>query len=177
MIFFLFSHHCAFRLADIIHHRSYDFISRYDFLFQFTSTFKRQQKLIEKLHKFTESVIKARRNELLNHFDEIDEDSGKKKKALLDLLLTSTIEGKSLNDSDIREEIDTFMFEVVNNHYNVQVQLNKTSLLIFHCQGHDTTASGIAFTLYNIAKHGDIQRKCFEEVQSVLSDDDNLTMQ
>lgn len=95
------------RLADIIHHRSYDFISRYDFLFQFTTTYKRQQMLIGKLHNFTESVIKARRNELLNA--EIDIT---KKKALLDILLTATVDGKSLNDVEIREEIDTFMFEV-----------------------------------------------------------------
>lgn len=57
------------------------------------------------------------------------------------------------------------------------MQLIKTC---FHCQGHDTTASGIAFTLYNIAKHDDIQKKCYEEVQSVLlSDDDsqNLSIQ
>lgn len=56
------------------------------------------------------------------------------------------------------------------------MQLIKTC---FHCQGHDTTASGIAFTLYNIAKHDDIQKKCYEEVQSVLLSDDsqNLSIQ
>jgi cytochrome P450 family 4 len=39
-------------------------------------------------------------------------DDQKKKKALLDLLLTTTIDGKPLTNSDIREEIDTFIFEV-----------------------------------------------------------------
>lgn len=109
-------HHLFFRLADIIHHRTYDFISRYDFLFQFTPTYKRQQKLIAKLHKFTESVIKARREELLNNIHEkADSDARKKKKALLDLLLTASVDGKGLNDLEIREEIDTFMFEVSQN--------------------------------------------------------------
>lgn len=60
------------------------------------------------MHSFTEKVIKQRRNELINNFDESD----KKKKALLDLLLTTSIDGKGLTDLDIREEIDTFMFEV-----------------------------------------------------------------
>lgn len=65
--------------------------------------------MIESLHHFTESVIKARRDELLTNGEEINE---KKKKALLDLLLTTTMDGKALTNSDIREEIDTFMFEV-----------------------------------------------------------------
>lgn len=112
-IFFFFT-----RLADIIHRRSYDFMSRYDFLFKFTKTYKRQQELIQALHYFTDSVIKARRNELLTNGEVTDE---KKKKALLDLLLTTTIDGKALTNTDIREEIDTFMFEVgsfIKLHYN-----------------------------------------------------------
>lgn len=46
----------------------------------------------------------------------------------------------------------------------------------FHCQGHDTTASALAFTLYNIARHEDIQRKCYEEVLSVLGSDGRVTL-
>ncbi|XP_070494539.1 cytochrome P450 4d1-like [Chironomus tepperi] len=145
-------------LADIVHRRSYDIIERSDMLFKFTKAYKRQQLLISELHKFTDTVISSRRKELKNKKSSgtesiEDEFFGKKKKALLDLLLEIQIDGKYLSDDDIREEIDTFMFE-----------------------GHDTTASALAFTLYNIAKHEDIQRKCYEEIQNIVGSDGRFNM-
>lgn len=64
------------------------------------------------------------------------------------MLLQSTIKGKQLTNYDIREEVDTFMFE-----------------------GHDTTTSGISFTCYLIARHPAVQQKLFEEIRQVIGDD------
>lgn len=106
------------RLADIIHRRSYDFLLRYDFLFNFTPTYQRQQKLIKSLHDFTDKVIVARREKLLSGDCEVDNNNeegigSRRKMALLDLLLQSSVDGHQLTNLDIREEIDTFMFEVI----------------------------------------------------------------
>ncbi len=64
----------------------------------------------------------------------------------LDILLTAQDEeGKGLTDKEIRDEADTFMFE-----------------------GHDTTTSGMSWTLYCLAKHPEHQDKVREEVKNVL---------
>lgn len=112
----------------------------------------RQDKLITILHNFTMNVIEERRKivkEKLQTNDintEIDEDIGvKKRMAFLDVLLQSTAEGKALTNDDIREEVDTFMFE-----------------------GHDTTTSAICFALYLIARHSQVQQKLYKEIVEVL---------
>ena len=64
----------------------------------------------------------------------------------LDILLTAKDEeGNGLTDLEIRNEADTFMFE-----------------------GHDTTTSGMSWTLYCLTKHPEHQEKVREEVRSVL---------
>lgn len=119
--------------------------------------FKREQKALKILHGFTDRVIKQRRDEIVNSSLIGGEEHNvgvKTKKALLDVLLQATIDGEPLTNMDIREEVDTFMFE-----------------------GHDTTTSGIAFALYNIAKYPEVQKKVLEEIESEIGDDDTLTLQ
>lgn len=138
-------------IATILHQRMFDVFLRNEFLFPFTKEAKEEKAALKVLHQFTDSVIVGRRKELLekqsasNASD--DEFGMKKKMALLDVLLHSTIDGKPLTNADIREEVDTFMFE-----------------------GHDTTTSGISFTLYCIAKYPEVQQKLVKELEDVVGD-------
>ena len=55
-------------------------------------------------------------------------------------------QGSGLTDKEIEDEVDTFMFG-----------------------GHDTTASGISWMLYNMASHPEYQQKCRDEVDVLFS--------
>lgn len=126
---------------------------RTDFVYNLTSLARREKQSLKILHGFTDSVIVARRKELLdqnyNKIEESNEEMGMKKKmVLLDVLLQSTIDGKPLTNEDIREEVDTFMFE-----------------------GHDTTTSSVTFGLYCLAKHPEVQKKVLQEIHDVVGED------
>lgn len=133
----------------------FDVVLRNNFAYRFTKKAQEEKRHLAILHGFTDSVIKSRREELLKEKAqmedgtmEVDDLGRKKRMALLDVLLQSTIDGKPLTNADIREEVDTFMFE-----------------------GHDTTTSGISFALYCIAQHPEVQEKLLKEIHEVIGED------
>ncbi|XP_055697965.1 cytochrome P450 4c3 [Phlebotomus papatasi] len=74
---------------------------------------------------------------------------GKKKRlAFLDLLIEASQDGQVLSNDDIREEVDTFMFE-----------------------GHDTTSAAISWTLFLIGSDPEIQERVIEEIDLVMGGD------
>lgn len=91
----------------------------FNFSYNLTPTARREKKVLKILHEFSDSVIVSRREKLMQEEKAKDgvqenEFGEKKKLALLDVLLQSQVDGKPLSNNDIREEIDTFMFEVYN---------------------------------------------------------------
>uniref|UniRef100_A0A1B0GJR2 Cytochrome n=1 Tax=Lutzomyia longipalpis TaxID=7200 RepID=A0A1B0GJR2_LUTLO len=86
---------------------------------------------------------------LRDDLDEQDEnDVGEKRRlAFLDLMIETAYLGSNLSDSEIKEEVDTIMFE-----------------------GHDTTAAGSSFCLCLLAIHKDIQEKVYQEQQQIFGD-------
>lgn len=107
-------------MTNIAFVRMFDIFKQIEIIYRFSDMYKAELKALKTLHDFTDSVIASRRNELeslrkhsVNSKLTEDEDVGSKKRtAFLDLLLESTVEGLPLKNEDIREEVDTFMFEV-----------------------------------------------------------------
>ncbi|XP_065842905.1 leukotriene-B4 omega-hydroxylase 3-like [Oscarella lobularis] len=123
---------------------------RSDFIFYFTPMGWRARKAVRTAHQHSEAIIRNRKMQLISQ--NLENQRGKRSDFLDILLLAKDDEGRGLTDTEIRDEVDTFIFE-----------------------GHDTTSSGLAFTLINLARFPDFQQKCYEEIKSVLSNRKNVT--
>jgi len=127
-----------------------------NFLFYLFGYGAEQDKCLEILHGFTYKAIAQRKKVFTENKKKIaekkneEDDIGKKKRlAFLDLLLDISDNGANLSDTDIREEVDTFMFE-----------------------GHDTTSAAISWSLYLLGAHPEIQERVQEELYRVFGDSD-----
>lgn len=81
---------------------------------------------------------------------DVDDDIGEKKRmAFLDLLIEASQNGVVINDEEIKEQVDTIMFE-----------------------GHDTTAAGSSFFLSMMGIHQHIQDRVIQELDEIFGDSD-----
>ncbi|XP_018365058.1 PREDICTED: cytochrome P450 4g15 [Trachymyrmex cornetzi] len=87
---------------------------------------------------------------LKDDLDVEDNDVGEKKRqAFLDLLMEAGQNGTVLTDEEVKEQVDTIMFE-----------------------GHDTTAAASSFFLSVMGCHPDIQEKVIQELDEIFGDSD-----
>ncbi|KAK5643674.1 hypothetical protein RI129_007519 [Pyrocoelia pectoralis] len=87
---------------------------------------------------------------LKDDLDVDDNDVGEKRRmAFLDLMIEASNNGATITDEEIKEQVDTIMFE-----------------------GHDTTAAGSSFFLSLMAAHPEIQEKVIKEMDEVFGDSD-----
>eukprot|EP00058_Branchiostoma_floridae_P017225 XP_002602713.1 hypothetical protein BRAFLDRAFT_72925 [Branchiostoma floridae] len=123
-----------------------------DFVYNNSSAGKRYKKACNEVHQFSEKIIQQRKQDLDN-LSTTETTRRQKYLDFLDILLMAKDEdGNGLTNTEIRDEVDTFMFE-----------------------GHDTTASGLAWTLYCLARHPGHQEKCRKEAQEVLQGRTDVT--
>ncbi|XP_069600464.1 cytochrome P450 4V2-like [Ranitomeya imitator] len=120
-----------------------------DFIYNHLKTGKRHNENLKILHSFTDQTILERAQELKNVKSNVDQDDDKKTKkrsAFLDMLLKATDEaGNTMSHKDIREEVDTFMFE-----------------------GHDTTAAALNWSLFLLGSHPEVQKKVHKELDDTF---------
>ncbi|XP_058503893.1 cytochrome P450 4B1 [Solea solea] len=141
----------VYDLANLINLRMRLFPYHNDLIFHLSPTGFRFRKACRIAHRHTAEVIRKRK-EALKEEKELERVRSKRILDFLDILLSARDECQNgLSDEEIRAEVDTFMFE-----------------------GHDTTASGIAFILYCLACHPEHQKLCREEVTDVLCDKDTM---
>lgn len=144
-----------------------------DLVFRFTELGKLYKYHLNKLHSFTRSVIAHKKQQPVNEaatgqakcslinklqvleqtsvdsFQANKKDAPKLPKAFLDLLLEKVASAGGnnlkLTDEEIREEVDTFMFE-----------------------GHDTTAMALSWTLFLLGHHREVQEKLWTEIDELF---------
>ncbi|XP_033117070.1 cytochrome P450 4V2-like [Anneissia japonica] len=129
------------------------------FLFRMFPSGIEHAKCLKILHKMTTTVIENHAKEFKELLKKQKAEGalaslepqtiGKRKRlAFLDLLLCMHFEDPCFTFSDIREEVDTFMFE-----------------------GHDTTAAAVNWAMYLLGSNLDVQKRLHEELDGVFGND------
>lgn len=140
----------------MVYKRIFSAWKRFDLLFPFSKEYKIHKRAQHILHSFNREVradrihrqvlytynisfllqVIQKRKQLLDEFSKSSadpaqsDDSPKQKRAFLDTLLATSVNGVPLTDTEISDEVSTFVFA-----------------------GHDTTASAISFGLYHLSIH------------------------
>ncbi|KAG8453723.1 hypothetical protein GDO86_000375 [Hymenochirus boettgeri] len=142
-----------YEMSDIIQRRQKMPWLWPDFVYSWLSDGKKHKRNLKILHSFTDKAILERVEEIKKMGAEkqgvcsnSDLDKPKKRSAFLDMLLMAIDEsGNKLSYTDIREEVDTFMFE-----------------------GHDTTAAALNWSLFLLGSHPEAQQQVQNELNEVF---------
>uniref|UniRef100_A0A5S6M8X6 Myb/SANT-like DNA-binding domain-containing protein 3 n=1 Tax=Xenopus tropicalis TaxID=8364 RepID=A0A5S6M8X6_XENTR len=140
-----------YELSSLVVKREHYLPHHFDFIYNLSSNGRKFRQACKTVHEFTAGVVQQRKKALQEKGMEewIKSKQGKTKDFIDILLLSKNEDGSQLSDEDMRAEVDTFMFE-----------------------GHDTTASGLSWILYNLACHPEYQEKCRKEITELLEGKD-----
>ncbi|XP_037552592.1 cytochrome P450 4F3 [Nematolebias whitei] len=137
-------------LGDLVIDRRFRILHHWDWMYWKTAQGKRFKRALSVVHGFTREVVQKHRA-LIGQQQETEARTDlttapQKKKDFVDIILLSKDDDEqSLTDEEIQAEANTFMFA-----------------------GHDTTASAVSWTLYNLARHPQHQETCRQEVMELM---------
>lgn len=77
-------------------------------IYKLSKEFKQEKSYLETLHGFSRTVIAERKKT----FDDNHNTFSTKRKAMLDLLLSAQKAGADIDDTELREQVDTFLYGV-----------------------------------------------------------------
>ncbi|XP_058443129.1 cytochrome P450 4c3-like [Malaya genurostris] len=158
----------VYQIGSIVQNRQQKIWLQPDFIFKRTADYRNHQRCLAILHEFSNRVIRERKEEIrkqkesnnnpnesstdfkstLDGNNNPEEFGRKKRLAFLDLLIEASQDGTVLSNEDIREEVDTFMFE-----------------------GHDTTSAAISWILLLLGAEPTIQDRIVEEIDRIMDGD------
>nr|BAN20360.1 cytochromeP450 [Riptortus pedestris] len=127
-------------------------------VYSLTGQKNKEQHNLEILRHLPKKVLEERKIEYKSgdRVSAVSDEFGiKKRRAFLELLLDISRDNPAFKEDEaIMDEVTTFMFE-----------------------GHDTTTSCLTFTIWALGEHPEIQEKAYNEVSSILENDENVKME
>ncbi|XP_065831056.1 cytochrome P450 4A10-like [Oscarella lobularis] len=131
------------RVCELVMDRALSVAHQSDLIYAFSRNGREFRLLTKYVHDYAEKIIQTRRKALESNGNVVSS----RYRDFIDILLEARDEkGMGMSNKEIRNEVDTFLFE-----------------------GHDTTAGGITWTLYCLARHPEHQTRIRNEVKEVLS--------
>ncbi|KAJ4945069.1 hypothetical protein JOQ06_013607 [Pogonophryne albipinna] len=137
----------VYKMSDIISRRQRTPWFWPNFVYNYFGDGREHDRTLKVLHSFTNKVIHERSENISHIESDNDSDNGtKRRRAFLDMLLMTTDEdGNRMNNQEIQEEVDTFMFE-----------------------GHDTTAASMNWAVHLLGAHPEAHSRVQQELQEVF---------
>ncbi|XP_033935373.1 cytochrome P450 4V2-like [Pseudochaenichthys georgianus] len=137
----------VYKMSDIISRRQRTPWFWPNFMYNYFGDGREHDRTLKVLHSFTNKVIHERSEKMSHIESDNDFDNGtKRRRAFLDMLLMTTDEdGNRMNNQEIQEEVDTFMFE-----------------------GHDTTAASMNWAVHLLGAHPEAHSRVQQELQEVF---------
>ncbi|KAH8281979.1 hypothetical protein KR054_004569 [Drosophila jambulina] len=140
-------------LEEVLIQRVCNPLMYYTWYFFLYGDYRKHSQMLRIVHDFSSKIIQKKREQFKQkQCGEVDEFGKKQRYAMLDTLLAAEAEGQ-IDHQGICDEVNTFMFE-----------------------GYDTTSTCLIFTLLLLALHEDVQQRCYEELENLPEDSDEISV-